>query len=238
MIYFSRCSILHNNLHRFVLFLLFTQIESRLSSRYSYDFHPEVHPDINNTSNNCTPNNNTFNNYNTPTHEPPKQDHYNFIDPWEEYFDANVQTNYGVTEEKAYVNQVENERGDGNLVEVCLNNNCEEEVKNVCNTNHYEEEQTRDYDFQNNVVKERNTFENEEKNDVVHFEKVIESNEPKQEEHHPVGNEFYPACYDDIPINPNSSLSVNNCRPDSPTHCEVPKDQTCDLDVSIIIIIY
>lgn len=213
-------------------FCFFTQIESRLSSRYSYDFHPEIQPDYN-TSNNYTPNSNTLNNFNTPIYEPPKRDHYNFIDPWEEYFDANVQKNYEVKENTTDVNQVENIRGDGNLVEVCLNNYCEEEVKNNYSTFRCEEEQTRDYSFQNNVVEECSRFGNEEKNDAVHFEKVIESNEPKQELH-TRENEFYPACYDEIPNNPNSSLSVNNCRPDSPTHCEVPKDQTCDLDVSIV----
>jgi hypothetical protein len=217
-------------------FCFFTQIESRLSSRFSYDFHPEILPDIN-TSNKYTPDNNTLNNFNTPSYESPKRDHYNFIDPWEEYFDANVQTNYEISENTAVVNEVENIKGDGNLVEVCLNNHCEEEIKNNYSTFHCEEEQTSDYSFQNNVV-EWSIFGNEEKNDAVDFEKeiVIESNEPQQELH-TRENDFYPACYDDIPNNSNSSLSVNNCRPDTPTHCEVPKDQTCDLDVSIVFVI-
>lgn len=218
--------------------MLFTQIESRLSSRYSsYVFHPEITPSnnlaSNYTSHSYTPNNNTSNDYFIPPYEPPKEDYYTFIDPWEECMVVKEQTNYEVEETKSC--HVENVRGDGNPVELCVDNYCEQEVgnnyfKNNCDT----EEQTRKYSFQNNVVEECNVLENENiKNE--HFEKISEYNKSGQEQCHPISSEHYPACTDDIPINFNSNLSVNNCRPDSPTHCEVPKDQPCDFDVSIIM---
>lgn len=246
-------------MHRFVLFLLFTQIESRLSSRYSYDFHPETHhtnnmsnnytpynpnnytPDNNFTSvNNYTADSNTSNHYCIPTFEPPTEDHYDFIDPWEEYLvEKKEQTNYEVESENVYVQNIfEYVGGDRNVVEVCLNNQCEQEVGNdYCINNFDTEEQTRDYSFQTNVVGECNTFGTEEQNNE-HYEEVKEFNEPKQvqvqEPDWSINNEQNPVCSDDIPNNPLSSLSVNNCRPDSPAHCEVPKDQSCDIDVSII----
>lgn len=220
--------------------MLFTQIESRLSSRYSYVFHPEFSPSNNlasnytshsYTPNNYNPNNNTFiNNFILP-YEPPKEDHYKFIDPWEECMVVKEQINNEVEEAKSCY--VENVKGDGNLVEVCVDKHCEQEVennyfKNNCDT----EEQTRNYSFQNNVVEECYVFGNKEtKNEK--FEEMSEYDKATQEHYHPISSEHYPACTDDIPINFNSNLSVNNCRPGSPTHCEVPKDQPCDFDVSI-----
>lgn len=197
-------------------FCFFTQIESRLSSRYPYDFHPEIRPVIN-TSNNYTPNCNNIFSCNAPTYEPPRQTPYHFIDPWEKYFDIDIENDYKITEIKTSVSQVENARGDENLMAFYMNNVVEESIT-----------------FENN--EKDNVVQNNEKDNVVHFENVMELNEPNQEEHNPIVNDVYPACYDDIPINPNSSMSVINCRPDSPTHCEVPKDQSYDIDVSIKIL--
>ncbi|XP_025195742.1 glycogenin-1 isoform X1 [Melanaphis sacchari] len=210
-------------------------IESRLSSRYSYDFHPKSYNN-NNTSDNYSPynqnnytfDNNTSNNYyNIPTYDPPKEDHYDFIDPWDEYLVEKIeQTSYEV--EKINVD------GDRNLVEVYLNNHGEQEMENnYCINNFHTEEQTRDCSFQNNLVEECNTFENDEKNSE-NVEEVREFNEQKQvqmpEPSWSISDKQNPACSDDIPNNPISSLSVNNCRPDSPTHCEVPKDQNCHIN--------
>lgn len=225
-------------------FCFFTQIESRLSSRYSYDFHPKSQ---NNNytydnytpynKNHCTPDNNytfnsnTSNNNYFPTHDPPKEEHYDFIDPWDEYLVEKVeQTNYEI--------EKENVDGDRHLVEVYTNNHCEQEVvNNYCINNFHTEEQTRDCSFQNNLVEEFNTFGNDEQN-REHFEEVREFNEQKQvqmpEPDRSISDKQNPACSDDIPNNPISSLSVINCRPDSPTHCEVPKDQICHIDVSIV----
>jgi len=227
-------------LHHFVLFLLFTQIESRLSSRFSYDFNPKSHSKNNTSNNSYTPynlNNNTSdsstsNNYYTPTYEPPKEEHYDFIDPWEEYlFEKKQQINYEVKNE--------NVGADRHLVEVCLNNHCEQEVGNydyISNVN--TEEQTRDYSFQNNLEDGSNEFGNDMQHNE-HFEEVSEFNDQKQvqvpDSNRLISEKHNPACSDDIlPNNPYSSLSVNNCRPDSPTHCEVPKDQICHMDVSIL----
>jgi len=241
MIYFSHVLFYTNNLHRFVLFLLFTQIESRLSSRYSYDFHPKSR-NKNNTSdnytphnlNNCTSDNNYISNSNTsnncyiPTYDPPQQDHYEFIDPWDVYLvEKNEKKNYEVEKECVGVERY--------LVEVCLNNHCEQEVENYYSINNIDtEEQTRDCSFQNNFVEECYAFGNDEQNNG-HVE-VREFNEQKQlpEPDRSISDKQNPACSDDISNNPFSSLSVNNCRPDSPTHCEVPKDQNCHIDVSII----
>lgn len=174
-----------------------------------------------------------LNNCYVPTYEPPKEEHYHFIDPWEEYLSSNEQKHYEVEEVIVYNSQDENIKVDGNVVEVCLGSHYEQVVENNYYINNCNiEEERRDYSFQNNVIVESNIFENETKNNE-HFEKVREYNEPKQEQI-PKSNENYPACSDDIPINPNSDLSVNNCRPESPTHCEVPKDQTHDSNVSII----
>lgn len=220
--------------------MLFTQIESRLSSRYSHFVRPEILPSSNSpssytshnyTPNNYNPNNNTFDSNLILSYEPPKEDHYTFIDPWEECMVVKEQINYEVKEAKSC--HLENFRGDGNSVEVCVDNHCEQKVENnyfkdSCDT----EEQTRNYSFQNNVGEECNVFGNKEtKNEQ--FEEISEYNESRQEQYHPKSREHYPACTDDIPINFNSNLSVNNCRPGSPTHCEVPKDQPCDFDVSI-----
>jgi hypothetical protein len=225
-------------------FCFFTQIESRLSSRYSYDFHPKSQNN-NYTCDNYTPynqnnctsdnnytfNSNTSNNNYFPTHDPPKEEHYDFIDPWDEYLVEKVeQTNYEI--------EKENVDGDRHLVEVYSNNNCEQEVvNNYCINNFHTEEQTRDCSFQNNLVEECNTFGNDEQN-REHFEEVREFNEQKQvqmpEPDRSISDKQNPACSDDIPNNPISSLSVINCRPDSPTHCEVPKDQICHIDVSIV----
>ncbi|KAE9530551.1 hypothetical protein AGLY_011013 [Aphis glycines] len=220
-------------------FCFFTQIESRLSSRYSYDFHPKSHNN-NNTFDNYTPyyennyipdnnyisDNNTSNNYYIPSYDPPKEDHYDFIDPWDEYLVEKIEETNNEIEKK-------NVDGDRNLVEVYSNNHCEQEVENnYCINNVYTEEQTRDCSFQNNLVElveGHNTFGHDEQNSE-HFEEVREFNEQKQvqmpEPERSISNKQNPACSDDIPNNPISSLSVNNCRPDSPTHCEVPKDQT------------
>lgn len=180
-----------------------------------------------------SPSNYILNNYNATTYDPPKEDHYSFVDPWEEYLNSNEQKHCEVEEEKVYVSQVENSRDGGNVNEVCLGNHCERVVENDYYTNNCDtEEETRDYSFQNNIIEECNTFGNETKNNE-HFEELREYNEPKQE-NIPKMNENCPACSDDIPINPNSNLSINNCRPESPTHCEVPKDQTHYLNVSII----
>lgn len=244
---FSHVLFYTSNLHRFVLFLLFTQIESRLSSRYSYDFYPKSHNN-NNTSDNYTPynennytpdnnytsDNNTSNNYYIPSYDPPKEDHYDFIDPWDEYLVEKIEETNNEIEKK-------NIDGDRNLVEVYSNSHCEQEVENnYCINNVHTEEQTRDCSFQNNLVElveGHNTFGHDEQNSE-HFEEVREFNEKKQmqmpEPERSISNKQNPACSDDIPNNPISSLSVNNCRPDSPTHCEVPKDQTCHEDVSII----
>lgn len=215
--------------------MLFTQIESRLSSCYSYDFHPEAPP--NNTFNNYTPfytpNNNNSYSYHTPTCEPPIEDHYNFIDPWDKYLNSNEQKPYNIEHEKV-IDQTEYHNGDRNLAgDVCINNNCEQEVEtnyyvNSCDT----EEQSKVHSFQNSVRKDYNSFENETKNNE-HYEDVREYNESKQEKE-PNHFENFLACSDDIPINFNSSKSINNCHPDSSTHSEVSKDQPCDLNVSII----
>lgn len=218
--------------------MLFTQIESRLSSRYSYDFHPEIHFN-NNEFNNCTPiytpdNDNFKDNHITLSYEPQKEEHYNFVDPWEEYLVSNEHKHY------------ENVRGDGKVVEVCLKNQCEQKIENNNYNNQCEQEmennyyshnygmkeQTKEYSFQNNVIEKCYAFKNEEKND--HCREVSEFNQPKQNQETIINNEIHPACSEDIPINLNSNSSVNKCRPDSPTHCEVPMDQTCDLNVSII----
>lgn len=174
-----------------------------------------------------------MNDFETPTNEPPKEDHFNFIDPWEEYLVRNEQhKNVEVENKNVHVYQNENAEGGGNMVEVCLGNPYEEGVENNYYTNNYDtEEKTRGYSFQNNVVEECNTFGNEEKNNV-HYEEVREFNEPNQEQN-PRINENHPTCSDYIPNNLNSNLSVNNHRSDSPTHSEVPKDQACNLDVSI-----
>ncbi|XP_026811724.1 uncharacterized protein LOC113552908 isoform X1 [Rhopalosiphum maidis] len=213
-------------------------IESRLSSRYSYDFHPKSQNN-NYTCDNYTPynqnnctldnnytfNSNTSNNNYFPTHDPPKEEHYDFIDPWDEYLVEKVeQTNYEV--------EKENVDGDRHLVEVYSNNHCDQEVENnYCINNSHTEEQTRDCSFQNNLVEECNTFGNDEQN-REHFEEVREFNEQKQVQmpDRSISDKQNPACSDDIPNNPISSLSVINCRPDSPTHCEVPKDQICHID--------
>lgn len=114
-------------------------------------------------------------------------------------------------------------KGDGsNAVEVCSSDvRCENDTE------------TMNYSFRMNVIENRNGFGDEERNDK-RFDEVREVVVPVRE----LGNENRPACSDDdIPINPNSSLSVNNCRPDSPTHCEVHTDmQTCISDVSILYI--
>lgn len=213
-------------------FCFFTQIENRLSSRYSYDSDSQSTPNYF-TSNNYNPINSLFNNFQTPSYEPPKEDHYNFIDPWEEYLVGNEQhKNIEVEKEILYVHQNENTEGGGNMVEVCLGNPCEQGVDNNYYTNNYDtEEKTKGYSFQNNVVEECNMFKNEEKNNV-HYEEVREFNEPNQEQDSRI-NENRPTCSDCIPINLNSNLSVNNHRSDSPTHSEVHEDQTCHLDVSI-----
>lgn len=230
-------------------FCFFTQIESRLSSRYSNDLHPEV-PSYNSTpyndynpNNNYTPINYTSNNYNpnidnyyTPVNESSKEDHYNFIDPWEEYLitnKSNDKKHGNIEEEKVNVYQVENIEGDGNVMEVCSGNHCEQNKENNYYINNYVmEEQKSDYGFQNNAIEECNTFENEEKNYTHYEEEKIEYKELKQNEN-VINIENNPACFYDIPINSNSSLSVNNCCPDSPTYSEVSKDQTHDVDVSI-----
>ncbi|XP_022164277.1 glycogenin-1 isoform X1 [Myzus persicae] len=213
-------------------------IESRLSSRYSYDFHPKSHSK-NNTFDNYTPHSlnnyipdsnytsdsNTSNHYYTPTYEPPKEDHYDFIDPWDVYLvEKNEQINYEVKKECV--------DGDRNLVEECSNNHCEQEVENYHSINNFDtEEQTRECSFQKNLVEECNTFGNDEQNNE-RVEEVRVFNEEKQlpEPDRSISEKQYPACSDDIPNNLFSSLSVNNCRPDSPTHCEVPKDQICHID--------
>lgn len=218
--------------------MLFTQIESRLSSRYSYDFHHDAPSSYTNSSynscsytpNNFAPNNNTSNSYFIPTYEPPKEDYYTFIDPWEECVVEKEQKNNEVEETKQC--HVEYFRGDGNSVEVCVDSHCEQDKENNylkynCGT----EERTSNYSFQNNEVEEYDVFGNKEKKDE-HFDEVCEHSKSEQDQYHPKSSEHYPACSDDTPINLNSSLSVNNCRPGSPTHCEVPKDQSCDLDVS------
>lgn len=145
----------------------------------------------------------------------------------------NDQNHCTVEEEKVYVRQVENVEGGGNVIGVCLDNHCEQIIENNYYVNNcVMEEQKSDYSFQNNVIEECNTYENEEKNNEHYEEEIIECNESKQNEN-PISIENSPACFYDIPINSNPSLSVNNCRPDSPTYSEVSKDQTCDIDVSI-----
>lgn len=224
------------------MFLLFTQIESRLSSRYSYDFHPKISPNnisLNNYTPSYNPCNNSSNSCCIPNYEPPKEDNYNFIDPWDEYLVSKEQKNYDKIENEEEKDnnlcQVENIRGDGSVVEVCLNNQCKQENENFSYVQKYDniEKQTRNFGIQTNVIEKSNKLEyKEEKHE--HFEEVREFNQRKQEEN-PISSENYPACSDDIPINLISSLSVVNCHPDSPTHYEVPMDQTCNLNVSIFI---
>ncbi|XP_015372491.1 PREDICTED: glycogenin-1-like, partial [Diuraphis noxia] len=212
-------------------------IESRLSSRYSYDFHPKSR-NKNNTSDNYTPHNlnnynsdnnyisnsNTSNNCYIPTYDPPKQDHYDFIDPWDVYLvEKSEKTNYEVEQECVGVER--------NLVEVCVNNHCEQEVENYYSINNIDtEKQTRDCSFQNDLVEECDAFGNDEQ--INEHVEVREFNEQKQlpEPDRSISDKPNPACSDDIPNNPFSNLSVNNCRPDSPTHCEVPKDQNCHIN--------
>lgn len=234
MFYFTQitCTVL------FCFCFFFTQIESRLSSRYSYDSHPQIPSSSTTPSNynsNYTPSNYTSNTY-APTYEPPKEDHYSFVDPWEEYLISNEQKHYAVEEENVYVDQVENARDDGYVVEISLNNHdnhCERVVENKYYINNCNmEDKTRDYSFQNNVNEKGIIFENEVKNNERFEEVRGEFNEPKQEQNS-ISYESCPACFDEIPINLNSILSVNNCRPESPMHCEVPKDQTHDSNVSI-----
>lgn len=222
-------------------FCFFTQIESRLSSRYSYDFHYEDPPN-NNTSNyfppnnyipnSHTPNNNIFHEYYTPTYEPPKEEHYSFVDPWDEL--PTKQTSCNVEDENIYEHQIENVRDDTTMVEECLGNCCKQEVENnyycINNDHTYTEEQTADYSFQSNLIVEDN---GDELKYNTHIEDIKTCNESQQAQG-PIKYENYPACSNDIPINPNSDLSVNNCRPDSPAHSEISKDQPCDVDVSII----
>lgn len=223
----------------FFLFLLFTQIESRLSSRYSYDFNPKVifnNNQINSYIPNYNPNNNNnnSNNYCTPSYEPPKVDYYTFDDPWEEYLASNKQTQYETEEENEYKCPVHIVRDCSDVVEEFSNNQCEPKkiennyYKYTCDT----ETPTSDYSFQNNIVEISNTLENVEMSE--RFESIKEFDRPNQEQTQIIYDENCPACFDDVPINLNSDLSVNNYRPDSPPHCEVPMDQTCDLDVSII----
>lgn len=218
-------------------FCFFTQIESRLSSRYSYDFHYKDPPNTSNcfssntyNPNSHTPNNSLFDEYYTPTYEPPKEEHYSFIDPWEQFL--TVQTSCNVEEEKIHEYQKDNVRDELTMVKECLDNYCKQEIENnyycINNDHTYKEEQTSDYSFQNYSIEEVNTHSDEAKN----IEKIKTCNESQQAQG-PIKYENYPACSDDIPINPNSDLSVNNCRPDSPTHCEISEDQPCDVDVSI-----
>lgn len=137
------------------------------------------------------------------------------------------QKKYEIEEAPICESRVDNSKSCDGMVEVCLDNLCEKEVENNYYINNCEE--TTNCSFQNNAVENCNIFDIEEKN-TKHLEEVRESIEQKQEQ----GNGNNPACSDDIPINPNSSLSVNNSHPDSPTHCEVPMDlQTYVLDVSI-----
>lgn len=224
-------------MHRFVLFLLFTQIESRLSSRYSYDFNPKVilnNNQINSYIPNYRPNNNNSNNYYTPSYEPPIVDHYTFDDPWEEYLASNKQTHYETGNENEYKCHVHIVRDCCNIVEEFPNNHCEPKeiennyYKNTCDT----EKPKSDYTFLNNIIEISNTLENVEESE--RFESIKEFDRPMQEQIPITFDENCPACFDDVPINLNSDLSVNNYRPDSPPHCEVPMDQTCDLNVSII----
>lgn len=237
MVYFRLSLIFHdvlfytNNLHRFVLFLLFfTQIESRLSSRYSEVPSYNNNDPIYHTPNN-TPNSNNSNNYCIPTYEPPIENHYSFVDPWDEYLVASDQKNYEFKDVHIYDSQVDRSNGDGNVVEeVYLGNECKNEVANNYDIINNRDTGEEIINYQNNVIENCNKFDEEEKN-IKHFEEVKEAYvEPIQEQ----SNDNHPACSDDIPINSNSSLSVTNCRPDSPTHYEVPKDMpTCTLDVSI-----
>jgi len=140
---------------------------------------------------------------------------------------ASDQKKYEIEEAPIRESPFDNSKGGDVTVEVCLGNLCEKEVENNDYINNCEE--TTNCSFQNNAIENCNIFDNEEKN-TKRLEEVREFIEQKQEQ----GNGNYPACSDDIPINPNSSLSVNSSRPDSPTHCEVPMDlQTYVLDVSI-----
>lgn len=146
---------------------------------------------------------------------------------------SNDQKTYENEHEKIVdMRQVGNVESDVNVVEeVYFGNKCEQEVE----TNYYINdgtEKTKDYSFQNYVIEECNSFGNEKKN-YEHYEEIKDYNVPKQEQE-TKSYENLPACSDNIPINLNSFINVNNCRPDSPTHCEVPKDEPCDLDVSII----
>lgn len=180
-----------------------------------------------------TPKNDNSYNYHTPTCEPPIEEHYNFIDPWDKYLNSNEQNTYNF-EHEIVINEAKNNEVDINMAKnVCIDNHYEQEVKN----NYYEnscetEEQTKDCSFQECKREDYNSFGNEIKKNE-HDEEIIEYNEFKQEQESNNVDNFL-ACSDNIPINFNSSLSVNNCRPDSSTHCEIPKDQPCDLNVSII----
>jgi len=207
------------------VFAFFPQIESRLSSRYS-----EV-PSNNNNPNIRTPNNtpcnNNSNDYYTPSYVPPNEDYYNFVDPWDEYLVVSDQKKYEIEETPICESRIDNANCGDVMVEVCLGDLCEKEAENNYHINNCEE--TTNCSFQNNPIESSNIFDNEEKY-TKRLEELSESIEQEQEQ----GNGNYPACSDDTPINPNSSLSVNNSRPDSPTHCEVPMDlQTYVLDVSI-----
>jgi len=162
---------------------------------------------------------------------------------------SNEVTNVEIKEEKIHMCPFEKFKSDENIVKTCVNNQCEPEIENNHYIHTYEsEEKTKNYSIQSNLMKECNTFKNEEKDneyyigcntfkneevDNEYIKEVKEFNEP-QLEIELLSNNKPPACSDYIPINLNSNLIVNNCNPVSPTHCEVPKDQTYDLDVSII----
>lgn len=216
----------------FVFFCFFTQIENRLSSRYSYDNPPEVLP-------------NDYNFTYKPPHKPTyeQEDHYNFIDPWEEYLVSNDQIKYEVEETHNNVCQTENVRGDGNSVEVNMDELCEQKINvnlgiyceqkmdsnnvNICDA----EKQTRDYSFQNRI-EECNKIEY----NITNIEDFggVEQFYKEKEEQDQRNNENNPAWSDDIPFNLSSTLSVCNSFPDSPKHFEVPEDQKCDSNVSIV----